>query len=135
VLTSDFKSPLVPKPSVASDLEESLDIFSQFGFENVGGHLKILALLIISLSVEEPSGDTVALWVIDQVSDGVALALSELSGSESWVNSQDLADKKSKSSTDTLDLVKCEGDGSLTLDVGVEDTVNMLEGILSVFDN
>jgi hypothetical protein len=125
----------VSKPPVASDLEESLDIFSQFGLEDVGGHLKILAFLIISLSVEEPSGDTVALWVIDQVSDGVALALSELSGSEFWVNSQDLANKESKSSTDTLDLVKCEGNGSLTLDVGVEDTVNMLEGILSVFDN
>jgi hypothetical protein len=63
------------------------------------------------------------------------LSLGELSGSESGVDPEDLADEKSESSADTLNFVECEGDGSLTVDVGVENTVNMLEGILGVFDD
>jgi len=35
VLSSDFESPLVPKTSVASNLEESFDVFSEFGLEDV----------------------------------------------------------------------------------------------------
>ena len=39
VLSSDLESPLVPETSVASDFEESLDVLSEFGLEDVGGHL------------------------------------------------------------------------------------------------
>jgi len=125
----------VPETSVAPDLEESLDVFSELGFEDVGGDLQVLALLVVSLSVEEPSGDTVALGIGNKVSDGIALSLGELSCSELRVESENLADEESEPSADTLDLVEREGDGSLTVDVGVENTVNMLEGVLSVFDD
>ena len=135
MLSSDLESPLVPETSVASDFEQPLDVLSELGFEHVRGHLQVLALLVISLPVEEPPGDAVSLWVVDEVGDGVALGLGELSGPEFGVEPEDLADEESKSPADTLNLVECEGDGSLTVDVGVENTVNMLEGILSVFDD
>jgi hypothetical protein len=135
VLAPDFKTPLVPKTSVAPDLEESLDIFSELGFEDVRGNLEVLALLVVSLSVEEPSGDTVAFGVSNKTCNAIALGLSELTGSELGVKSEDLADKEAEPPADTLDLVQREGDGSLTIDVGVENTVNMLEGVLSVFDD
>ncbi len=135
MLTSDFKTPLVSQTSVAPDLEESFDIFSELGFEHVGGNLEVLAFLVVPLSVEEPFRDTVAFGVGDKVCNGIALGLSELTGSELGVNSEDLADEESEPSADTLDLVEREGDGSLTIDVGVKDTVNMLEGVLSVFDD
>jgi len=135
VLASNLESPLVSETSVAPDLEESLDVFSELGFEDVGGDLQVLSLLVVSLSVEEPSGDTVALGIGNKVSDGIALSLGELSCSELRVESEDLADEESEPSADTLDLVEREGDGSLTVDVGVENTVNMLEGVLSVFDD
>jgi len=135
VLASNLESPLVSETSVAPDLEESLDVFSEFGFEDVGGDLQVLSLLVVSLSVEEPSGDTVALGIGNKVSDGIALSLGELSCSELRVESEDLADEESEPSADTLDLVEREGDGSLTVDVGVENTMNMLEGVLSVFDD
>ena len=135
MLASNLESPLVPETSVAPDLEESLDVFSELGFEDVGGDLQVLSLLVVSLSVEEPSGDTVALGIGNKVSDGIALSLGELSCSELRVESEDLADEESEPSADTLDLVEREGDGSLTVDVGVENTMNMLEGVLSVFDD
>ena len=135
MLTSDLESPLVSKTSVAPDLEQSLDVFSELGFEDVGGDLQVLALLIVSLSVEEPPGDAMAFRISNEISNGIALGLVELTGSELGVKSEDLADEEAEPSTDTLDLVECEGDGSLTVDVGVENTVNMLEGVLSVFDD
>ena len=135
MLSSDLESPLVPETSVASDFEQPLDVLSELGFEHVRGHLQVLALLVISLPVEEPPGDAVSLWVVDEVGDGVALGLGELSGPEFGVEPEDLADEEAEPASDTLDLVEGEGDGPLAVDVGVEDTMNMFEGILGVFNN
>jgi hypothetical protein len=63
------------------------------------------------------------------------LSFSEFTSSELGVESENFADQESESSTNTLDFIKCERDSSLTVDVGVEDTVNMLEGVLSIFDD
>ena len=120
---------------VASDFIKSFNIFSELGFEDVGCNLEVLALFVIFLSVQEPSWDTVSFRVGNNVSNTVTLGFSQLTGSESGVDSQDLADEEPKSSSNTLDLVKSVWDGSLTVDVGVENTVNMLEGVISVFDD
>jgi hypothetical protein len=77
----------------------------------------------------------VTFGVVDQIGNGVALSLSEFSGSQFWIESEDLADEESKPSSHTFNFVKCEGDGPLTVDVGVEDTMNVFECILSVFDD
>jgi hypothetical protein len=55
----------VSETTVASDLEESLDVLSELGLEDVGGHLKVLSFLVISLSIEEPSRYSVSLRVVD----------------------------------------------------------------------
>ena len=51
--------------TVTSDLEQSFNIFSELGLKNVGGDLKILSLLEISLSIEEPSGHSVSFRIVD----------------------------------------------------------------------
>jgi hypothetical protein len=135
VLTSDLESPFVSDTLVTSDLVQSFDVFSELGFENVGGDLEVLSFLVILLSVEEPSGDSVSFRVTDDVGDTVALGFGHLTGSELGVDSEDFADKESESSSDTLNFVKSVRDGSLTIDVGVENTMNMLEGGISVFNN
>ena len=135
VLSSDLESPLVSKTSVAPDLEQSLDVFSELGFEDVGGDLQVLAFLVVSLPVEEPSGDTVAFGIGNEIGDSIALGLIEFTGSELGVESEDLADEEAEASTDSLDLVEGEGDGTLTINVGVENTMDVLEGVLSVFDD
>ena len=65
MLTSNLESPFVSETSVGSDLEQSFDVFSEFGLQDVGGNLEVFAFLEIALSVEEPSGDSVSRWVID----------------------------------------------------------------------
>ena len=135
VLSSDLESPLVPETSVASDFEESLDVLSQLGLQDVGGHLKVLSLLVIPLPVEEPSGHAVSFGVVDEIGDGVALSLSEFSGSKFGVESEDLADEETESPANSLNLVERKRYSPFTVDVGVEDTMNVLEGVLSVFDD
>jgi hypothetical protein len=63
------------------------------------------------------------------------LGLSKLSSSEFRVDSENLADKESESSANSLNLVERKRYSPLTIDVGVEDTMNVLEGVLSVFDD
>ena len=65
MLSSDFESPFVSETTVTSDLEQSFNIFSELGLKNVGGDLKILSLLEISLSIEEPSGHSVSFRIVD----------------------------------------------------------------------
>ena len=73
--------------------------------------------------------------VVDDAGDGVALGLSELTSSKLGVDSEDLADEESESSSDSLDLVEGEGDSSLAVDVGVENTMDVLECVFGVFDD
>jgi hypothetical protein len=63
------------------------------------------------------------------------LSFSEFTSSEFRIESEDFADQESESSTNTLDFIKSKRNSSLSVDVGVEDTVNVLEGVLSVFDD
>jgi hypothetical protein len=74
----------------------------------------------------------VALGISNQAGNGIALSLSQLSGSELGVESEDLADEESEATANSLDLVEGEGDGALSVDVCIEDTVDVLEGVLSV---
>jgi hypothetical protein len=55
----------VSETSVTSDFEESLDVLSELGLQDVGGHLEVLSFLVVSLSVKEPSWHAVALGVVD----------------------------------------------------------------------
>ena len=135
VLTSDLETPFVSDTLVASDLVQSFDVFSELGFEDVGCDLEVLSFLVILLSVEEPSGDTVSFWVVDDVGDTVTLDFGHLSGSESGIDSENFADKETKSSSNTLDFIKSIWDGSLPINVSVENTMNMLKGVIGVFDD
>ena len=63
------------------------------------------------------------------------MSFSEFSRSKFGVNSENLADKETESSSDTLDLIEGKRDSSLTINVGVEDTMNVLEAVLGVFDD
>jgi hypothetical protein len=135
MLTSDFESPFVSNTLVTSDFVQSFDVFSQFGLEDVRSDLEIFAFFVISLSVQEPSGDSVSFGIVNDVGNTVALSFSEFTGSDGWVDSQNFADEESKSSADTFDFVKSVGYGSFTIDVGVQNTMNMFEVVLSVFND
>lgn len=121
--------------SVGFDFIKSFNILSEFGLENVGGHLKIFTFSVISDSVEEPSRNSMSFGVVDYVGDGITLLFSQLSGSEARVNSENFTDQESKSSANTLNFVKCKRNGSLTINIGVQNTVNVFEVSIWVFND
>jgi hypothetical protein len=125
----------VSETSVGSDLEESLDVLSEFGLEDVGSHLQVLSLLVISLPVEEPPGNSVTLGIVDEIGNSIALSLREFSSPESRVDPQNLANEESKSPSNSLDLIQGKGDGAFSINIGIEDTMDVFEGILCVFDD
>ena len=135
VLTSNFKPPFMSKTTIGSHLEKSFNIFSQFGFQDVGSHLKVLSFFIIANSVQEPSRDTLSFRVINKIGDLIALLLIKFSSSDSRVDSEDLADEESKSSTNTFNLFKSIRDCPLAVDVGVEDTMDVLKIGIRIFNN
>jgi hypothetical protein len=135
MLTSDLKSPFVSDTLVTSNFIKSFDVLSELGFEDVRSHLEVLSFLVIFLSVQKPSWHSVSFRIVDNVGNTVTLGFSHLSGSESWVDSEDFANKETESSSDTLNLIQCVWNGSLTIDVGVKNTMNMLEVTISVFDD
>ena len=135
MLTSDLKSPFVSDTLVTSDLVQSFDIFSEFGLKDVRSNLEILSFLVILLSVEEPSWDSVSFWIVDDVGNTITLGFGQLSGSESWIDSENFTDEETKSSSNTFNFIKSVRNGSLTINVGVKNTMNVLEVSISVFNN
>ena len=135
VLTSDFKTPFVSDTLVTSDFVQSFDIFSQFGLKNVGSNLKVLSFFVIFLSVEEPSWNSMSFWIVNDVSNTITLSFSEFTSSEFWVDSENFADKESESSSNTFDFIKSVWDGSFSINVGVKNTMNMLEVSIGVLND
>ncbi len=97
--------------------------------------MKVLSFLVILLSVQKPSWDAVSFWVVDDVGNTVALDFSQLSGSESGVDSENFTDEEAKSSPNSLNFIESVWNGSFTIDVGVKNTMNMFEVRICVFDD
>ena len=125
---------MVSNTLVGLHLLHSLDVLSQLGLQDIGGHLQVLSLLVISLPVEEPSGHSSSLGVVDQGGNLFGLGLAELSGSDSGVDSEDLADEEPESPSHSSDGFEGVRDCSLSVNVGVEDTQDVLE-VVDVLDH
>ena len=127
MLSSNFKQPVVSQTSVSSGLFHSLKILSDFCFQNVSGGMDINSVSEVSSSVEEPFWNVVLLWFDDNFRNqfpGIAL---KGSGSDIYINIGNLANGVSKSSTNSSDGSKSISNDSLTNNVGVLYSDNMLE--------
>ena len=125
----------MPETSVSSDLEQSFYIFSQFCFKHVRCHLKVFSFFVISESVEEPSGYSMTFRIVDDVSNSVTLFFVELTCSDSWIDSENFTDKEAKPSSNSFDFLEGKRDSSLAINVGVEDTMDVFEVGICVFNH
>ena len=66
---------------IVLDFLHSFQILSKFGVEVISGDLVILSILEVSLSVEEPKGDAISFWSLNDFSDFVSFIVSEFTGS------------------------------------------------------
>ena len=64
VLAPDTEAPVVTQTTVGADLLQTLEILTKLVVEDVGHHLGSLAVLDVTLPVEEPIGDLVLAGVL-----------------------------------------------------------------------
>lgn len=109
------------------DLLHPLNVVSELSVEILREHLAVLAGLEVFLPVEEPERDLELAGVLDYGNEFLDLVCVELTGALVDVNLRLLADEVSEATSEALDLREGEDNVSLALDVGVEDTEDVLE--------
>lgn len=127
VLTSHLQTPEVSDTSVSSDLLQSLQVVSQLGLHVVGQDMVVLAVNLVLLSVQEPSWDLVVGWVLHDGDNSLQLFLGQLTGTLLQVNVGLLAHQVGVSSAHTSDLGQGVHDLDSTINVGVQQTQDVLE--------
>ena len=127
MLTLDLESPEVTETSVVSELLHALEILSESGIDDVSVDLGVGSVLDASLSVQEPFGDSVVLWLGEDVRNFVHLVGSEGSSSAVEVDLSDLAGESGESPSDTLDDTEGKANLDLSVHVGVHHTQKLRE--------
>ena len=127
MLATDTDSPPVTKTSVSSDLLEALDIVTKLGIDVLSKNLGVLSSLEILLSVEEPKGDLELTGVLDNSNNLFDLISGKLSSSLVNIDFSLFANKIGETTSETLNFGQSENNISLSLNVSVENTENVLE--------
>lgn len=113
--------------TVGTDLLQALEIITELGVDTVGEDLGVLAIDNVALSVEEPGGDLVGGGILDDGDQTLELFGGELTGALLQVDIGLLAHQVGVAATDTLDLGQGVNDFLLAVNVGVEQTQNVVE--------
>lgn len=151
VLTADTETPVVTETTVGADTLQTLEILTELAVETVGQNLGVLAVVDVALSVQEPGRDLVLGGVLDDGDDALEFFGREFTSAISsrqfcllWyrffcrikdeynaplaeINIGLLADQVGIPATNTLDLGQGVHDLLLTVNIGVEETQNVLE--------
>jgi hypothetical protein len=127
VLTADAEAPVVTETTVGADLLQALQILTELGVDTVSKDLGVLAIDNIALTVEEPGGDLIGGGVLDDGDDTLKLFRGELTGALVQVDIGLLAHEVGVAATDTLDLGKRVDNLLLAVNVGVEQTQDVVE--------
>merc|ERR1719211_200371 len=127
VLTSGTETPVVTEATVGPDLLEPLKILTELVVKDVGHDLGGLAVLGVALPVEEPVRDLVLTGILDDGDQPLDLLLAQLSSPPVQGNVSLLQADVGVTTSDSLDGGHGEHDARLSVDVGVENTKNVLE--------
>merc|ERR1719270_1265498 len=127
VLSSHPKAPVVPKTPVGTDLLQTLKVLTKLVVQDVSHDLVGLAVLDVPLPVKEPVGDLVLAGVLHNGDELFSIFLSELTSPLGEGDVGLLEHNVGVPAADTLDGGQREHDAGFSLNVGVEDTQDVLE--------
>lgn len=159
MLTADTHTPVVPKTTVRANLLESFQVLTKLVVQTVGEDLRVFAVHDVFLPVEEPVRNLVLTRVLDDGDNALELIVGKFSGAKRerketsetrWIEGRAgrypnnapfiqvhvclFADKIRVPPTDTLDGSEGVHDLPLPLDIGVEETQDVLESRLVLND-
>ncbi|KAL7528629.1 hypothetical protein ACHAWF_002642 [Thalassiosira exigua] len=115
------------KTAVGTDLLHSLDVITELRVEVLRENLRVLPRLEVLLPVQEPKGDFELARVLDDGDEFLDLVRGQLPGALVHGDFGLLADKVCEPAPEALDFGEAEDDVPLALNVGVEDTQDVLE--------
>ncbi|KAL7537391.1 hypothetical protein ACHAXR_007792 [Thalassiosira sp. AJA248-18] len=127
VLSTHADTPPVTKTTVGTNLLHPLNIITELSIKVLRKHLRVLARLEILLPVEEPKWNLELAGVLNDGNELFDFISGQFSGALVDVDFSLLADEIGETTSETLNLCKAEDDISLALNVGVEDTQDVLE--------
>ena len=127
MLTTDTETAGVTDTTMGTHLLHALKIVAELDIDGVGQDVLGLAGLGVTLTVQEPAGDLELGGVGEDIGDALDLIEIEGAGTTGSINASLLADQVGETDSDTLDGTEGEGDLTLAIDVGVEETHNVLE--------
>ena len=134
LLTTDLDAQVVTETSVLAGLLHALEILTETGINHVGDELRVGTILDTSLSVEEPHGNAVLLWLGNNIGNLFNISFSKFTSTLVQVNLGNLEGQDGKTSTETLDDSKGEGGLLLSVNVGVLHTQDVHE-VIGVLNN
>lgn len=127
VLSPHANSPPVTETPVRPDFLEPLHIITELGIKRLGKDLRVFAGLEILLPVQEPKRDLELARVLDDSNKLLNLVSGELTSALVHVNLGLLADEIGKPSAKTLDLRQAKDNITLSLNIRIQNTENVLE--------
>lgn len=127
MLSTHSDLPPMTKTTMGSNLLHALNVITQLGINVLGENLTVLSSLKILLTIEEPEGNLELTWVLDNGDKLFNLIGGEFTGTLVDINFCLFANQVGESGSKTLDLGQAEDDVSLSLNVGIEDTENVLK--------
>lgn len=133
VLAPDLDAPVVAETPVRADLLEGLQVLTELGRDLVRNDVVGLAVSAVLLPVDHPVGDVEGAGVLEDTNDSLDLLGRELTGTLGEVNLGLLADQVGDAAANTGDGGEGVDDLPSAINVGVEDTKDVLErGALKV---
>jgi hypothetical protein len=127
VLSTNTDSPPVPKTTVSTDLLHPLNIITELSIEVLSKDLGVLSGLEILLSVQEPKRDLELTGVLDDGNNLFDFISGELSCALVDVNLSLLTDEVGETTSETLNFGKSEDNVTLSLNVSIQNTEDVLE--------
>jgi len=117
----------VTQSTVDTNLLQTLQILTQLVIQVIGKELAELAILAILLTIEEPVGNLVLTRILHDGDDTLQVLLTDIAGTHSQINVSLTAHHRGKTTATALDGGQGKVDLLATVNVGVEDTENVLE--------
>jgi hypothetical protein len=127
MLSTNAEAPVVPESAMRADLSQSVEIFAHLEVQNVGDKLRVLAVLVVLLPVEEVVRYLKLARVLNDSDHAIDFFVRELSSALVEVDIRLFEHKIGETPPDTLNGGQREHDLVPPLNVGVEHAQNVLE--------
>jgi len=135
VLTSDPQAPVMSQTTVSTDLFQSLQIFTELAVQTVGQDLVGFSIHNVTLSVQKPGWDLELSWVLNDRHNSLQFVGVQFTSTLVQIDISLLAGDVCQPSTDTPNLGKGKHNFDSAIDVGVEQTKNVLELLMGFGDD